>query len=166
MFDDDGTIPANLRRAPDDSHWRYFNGAQVSKANRVDNGLAAIAAEGAASELRAALTVDTDSSESAPPSTALAVVPVNSEPVAQSAQIDLYRRAAQYWDHLKQTERDTWEHYVVIGEAMAAARAEIMRKLDRNDPTGPAYQREFKAWLIEYRLADMDKGARARLLSR
>ena len=164
MFDDDGSIPPNLRRVPDDPHWRCFNGAQVSKANRADDSLAAIAAEGTASGRRAALTVDTDSPETAPPSTVLAVVPVNSEPVAQRAHTDLYRRAAQCWDHLKQTERRTWEHYIVIGEAMVAARAEIMRKLDRNDPTGPAYQREFKTWLVKYRLADMDKGARARLI--
>jgi hypothetical protein len=31
-------------------------------------------------------------------------------------------------------------------------------------PRGPAYQRRFKAWLAKYRLDDMDKGARARLI--
>jgi hypothetical protein len=161
MFDDNGSIPPNLRRVPDDPHWRCFNGARASKANRADNSLTAIAAEGGASGPRATLT---DSPETAPPSTPLAVVPVNSEPAAQGAQTDLYRRAAQCWEHLKQTERATWDHHIVIGEAMVAARAEIVRKLDRNDPTGPAYLRALKAWLVEYRLADMDKGARARLI--
>jgi hypothetical protein len=55
-------------------------------------------------------------------------------------------------------------HYIVIGKAMVAARAEILRNLDRESPTGRAYQHDFKAWLVEYGLADMDKGARARLM--
>jgi hypothetical protein len=158
MFDDDESIPPPLRRAPHDPHWRHLDGAQVSKTNHADNS----PAEGAASGRRAASTVDTDSREAMPPSTVLAVVPVNSEP--HGVKIDLYRRAAQSWDHLKQTRCDTWGHYVVIGKAMVAARAEILRKLDRTEPTGPAYQRTFKAWLVEYGLDDMDKGARARLI--
>jgi hypothetical protein len=149
---------------PNDPDLRCFSGAPVSKANSADYSLATITTEVAASGRRAALAVDMDGPETAAPSTALAVVPVNPEPVAQGAHTDLYRRATQRWDHLKQTARETWEQYIVIGEAMVAARGEIMRKLGRNDPTGPAYQREFKAWLVEYRLADMDKAARARLI--
>jgi hypothetical protein len=159
MFDDDGSIPPPLRRAPQDPHWRHLDGAQVSKTNHADNSLA----EGAASGRRTT-SVDTDTPETTPPSTVLAVVPVNSEPVAPGAQTDLYRSAAQSWDHLKQTPRDTWGHYVIIGKAMVAARDEILRELDRNAPRGPAYQRRFRAWLAEYRLDDMDKGARARLI--
>jgi hypothetical protein len=158
VFEDDGIIPPTLRVAPDDPHWRAFNGPEVSKTDRADNSVAAIAAEGAA------LTVDTDNLETAPPSTALAVVPVNPEPARRGAQTDLYRRAAQSWHDLKETQRYTWEHYIVIGEGMVAARAEIMRKLGRNDPSGPAYQDAFKAWLVEYGLADMDKAARTRLI--
>jgi hypothetical protein len=153
MFDDDGTIPPSLRRAPRDPHWRHLDDAQASNTNPVDN----ILTEGAALGHRAALTVDVDGPASA-------VVPVNSEPVELGAQTALYRRATESWDHLKQTQRHNWGQYIVIGEAMVAARAEILRKLNRTEPTGPAYQRAFKAWLVEYGLDDMDKGARARLI--
>ena len=81
----------------------------------------------------------------------------------QKARAELYRRATESWEHLKKTHRDTWAHYETIGTAMVEARNEIMRDRGLNQPVGPGYQHDMKAWLAEHRLADMEKGVRSRL---
>ena len=79
------------------------------------------------------------------------------------AREELYRRATEEWEVLKKTQRETWDKYRVIGEAMVDARAEIMRKRELNQPAGPGYQQDMMKWLVKHRLDDMDKGTRSRL---
>src|SRR5580704_4289187 len=93
-----------------------------------------------------------------------AVAPGNRQLVPiEIAHADLYHRAAQTWRGLKNAQRQAWDQYVIIGEAMAAARAMIMRQRHLNQPAGPSYQRAFREWLASFGLDDMDKGTRSRL---
>jgi hypothetical protein len=90
-------------------------------------------------------------------------MPSNGDNADSRARRELYRRATAEWEILKNTHLETWDRYRVIGEAMVDARAEIMRRLEINQPYGRGYQQAMAEWLEEHKLDDMHKTTRSKL---
>jgi hypothetical protein len=86
------------------------------------------------------------------------------EHATTGAPNDLYRRAGDAWQHLKAAARQTWGEYLIIGEAMAAARTALMHVLRINNPQGPRYRKAWNSWLCDHGLDDMSKSTRSLLL--
>jgi hypothetical protein len=61
-------------------------------------------------------------------------------------------------------QRRRWEDFMIIAEALDVGRAEVMRELHTNQPTGRRYEKAMGDWLLANGFADVDKGARCRLL--
>src|SRR5262249_4575059 len=61
-------------------------------------------------------------------------------------------------------KRRAWDDWMLIAEALAAGRAEVMRDVHTNQPTGRRYERAMSEWLIKNGFKEVDKGARCRLL--
>ena len=61
-------------------------------------------------------------------------------------------------------QRRRWEDFMIIAEALDVGRAEVMRDLHTNQPTGRRYEKARGEWLVANGFKDIDKGARCRLL--
>jgi hypothetical protein len=73
--------------------------------------------------------------------------------------------ATKAWMKIKETGQQMWGDWTTkVGPALAKARAEAMRLAETNQPKGKGYSQSMSALLLEYRLDDIEQGARADLL--
>ena len=61
-------------------------------------------------------------------------------------------------------QRRRWEDWIIIAEALDVGRAEVMRDLHTNQPTGRRYEKAMGEWLVANGFKEIDKAARCRLL--
>ena len=61
-------------------------------------------------------------------------------------------------------QRRRWEDFMIIADALDVGRAEVMRDLHTNQPTGRRYEKAMGEWLVANGFKEIDKGARCRLL--
>jgi hypothetical protein len=61
-------------------------------------------------------------------------------------------------------QRRCWEDWIIIAEALQVGRAEVMRDLHTNQPTGRRYEKAMGEWLVANGFKEIDKAARCRLL--
>ena len=77
---------------------------------------------------------------------------------------NLGRAAMQAWSRLKKAQTRSWGEWMIIGEGLQAGREWAMHVAGKNEPSGKGYSTAFSEWLTRYRLNDMDKSDRAKLL--
>jgi hypothetical protein len=85
-------------------------------------------------------------------------------PLNLPTESDLYACARESWLRLKSNAHQTWDDYLVIGQALVAARTEKMRDLGINRPHGPRFRKAISAWLREHHLDDIPKAVRSVLI--
>jgi len=71
------------------------------------------------------------------------------------------RRGREAWTSLRSDP--SWEKWVVIGRALEAGKAAVMRELGTNLPSGRRWNETFGAWLKENDFDQINKGARSHL---
>ena len=77
--------------------------------------------------------------------------------------VDRIGRAGQAaWKRLQTCK--SWSDWMAVGEALLAGRTLAMKAAETNRPEGKAYNQIFSQWLAHYRLNEIDKSARAKLL--
>jgi hypothetical protein len=74
------------------------------------------------------------------------------------------RSATSAWTRIKKAQSKLWGDWMVVGEGLMEGRRWAMQKAEANKPEGKAYIIAFGEWLQRYRLSDMDKSDRAKLL--
>jgi hypothetical protein len=80
-------------------------------------------------------------------------------------QIDLIGRSAMAaWTRIKKAQSRLWADWMVVGEGLMEGRRWAQHKAGVNAPEGKGYVVAYSEWLAKYRLADMDKSDRAKLL--
>jgi len=82
---------------------------------------------------------------------------VNSEQIGRAMQ------AA--WTRVKKSEARLWSEWMTIGEGLLEGRNWAMRTAGVNEPAGRGYVTAYAEWLHKYRVDDMDKSVRAKLLN-
>jgi hypothetical protein len=65
------------------------------------------------------------------------------------------------WGRLKRDRN--WRDWLVVGDALLALRTQAMHQAGTNRPEGKGYNFAFSQLLQDWKLDDMDKGARSRL---
>jgi hypothetical protein len=70
----------------------------------------------------------------------------------------------QAWSRLKKAEARTWGEWMIIGDGLMAGRTWAMQVAGVNKPEGRGYVTAYAQWLRRYRVDDMDKSDRAKLL--
>ena len=64
------------------------------------------------------------------------------------------------WKQIKKT----WGHWMIVGEALQAGRTWAMESAKTNRPEGRGYNEQFNQYLTRYKLNEIDKTARSKLL--
>jgi hypothetical protein len=77
---------------------------------------------------------------------------------------NLGRAAMQAWGRMKKAQGKSWGEWMIIGEGLMAGREWAMHQAGTNAPEGKGYTLAFGEWLQQYKLSDMDKSDRAKLL--
>lgn len=67
------------------------------------------------------------------------------------------------WSRLRRPSAVTWDDWILVGEALAIGRAEVMRDTGSTRPIGSRYNKAFSEWLLAHGLRDLDQAARAKL---
>jgi hypothetical protein len=73
------------------------------------------------------------------------------------------QRGAEAWLRLKQS--NDWDDWRRVGAALQTGRGAAMHEVGADRPAGSRYNAAFGAWLRRYKLDDIDKSTRARLLT-
>ena len=68
------------------------------------------------------------------------------------------------WVRVKKAETRMWGEWMTIGEGLLEGRRWAMKRAGTNRPEGKAYITAFAEWLTRYKVDDMDKSDRAKLL--
>ena len=97
--------------------------------------------------------------DTAPPSTS--VKPQTSDGLCCHNPSELKVRLGQ---EAMARQRRRWEDFMIIAEALDVGRAEVMRELHTNQPTGRRYETAMGEWLVANGFKGIDKSARCRLL--
>jgi hypothetical protein len=74
------------------------------------------------------------------------------------------RSAMAAWNRIKKAQTRMWADWMVVGEGLMEGRRWAQHKAGVNKPEGKGYVVAYSEWLAKYRLADMDKSDRAKLL--
>ena len=74
------------------------------------------------------------------------------------------RNAMLAWSRIKRAQGRMWGDWMTLGEGLLAGRVWAMRQARCNTPEGKGYVVAFSEWLHRYKLDDMDKSDRAKLL--
>jgi hypothetical protein len=77
---------------------------------------------------------------------------------------EIGRSAMAAWKRIKTAQSRMWGDWMVVGEGLMEGRRWAMQKAGVNSPEGKAYIIAFGEWLKKYRVDDMDKSDRAKLL--
>src|SRR5258708_812334 len=72
--------------------------------------------------------------------------------------------AMRAWVRIKRAETRMWADWMLIGEGLQQGRVWAMKQAGTNVPEGKGYVLTFNEWLTRYKLHDIDKSARAKLL--
>src|SRR5215468_4852115 len=82
-----------------------------------------------------------------------------------SDKLDQIGRAMQQaWSRVKNAQSRMWGDWMTIGEGLLEGRRWAMQIAGTNRPEGKGYVTAFGEWLKRYRVDDMDKSDRAKLL--
>ena len=68
------------------------------------------------------------------------------------------------WGRIKKAQARMWGDWMTIGEGLLEGRRWAMQKAGINRPEGKGYVLAYAEWLNRYRVDDMDKSDRAKLL--
>jgi hypothetical protein len=68
------------------------------------------------------------------------------------------------WQRVKKAQTRMWGDWMVIGDGLLEGRRWAMQMAGTNQPEGKGYVTAFGEWLKRYRVDDMDKSDRAKLL--
>jgi hypothetical protein len=68
------------------------------------------------------------------------------------------------WGRVKKAQARMWGEWMTIGEGLLAGRQWAMRMADTNKPEGKGFVMNFSEWLKRFKVDDMDKSDRAKLL--
>jgi hypothetical protein len=68
------------------------------------------------------------------------------------------------WGRIKKAQARMWGDWMTIGEGLLEGRRWAMRQADTNRPEGKGYVVAFGEWLRRFKVDDMDKSDRAKLL--
>jgi hypothetical protein len=68
------------------------------------------------------------------------------------------------WGRIKRTRDRMWGEWMTIGEGLLEGRRWAMRQAGTNKPEGRGYVVAYAEWLKRYKVDDMDKSDRAKLL--
>jgi hypothetical protein len=80
-------------------------------------------------------------------------------------RIDQIGRAMQAaWSRVKKAQSRLWSEWMTIGEGLLEGRRWAMQQASVNRPEGRGYVTAFAEWLTKYKVDDMDKSDRAKLL--
>src|SRR6516165_5270330 len=80
-------------------------------------------------------------------------------------KLDQIGRAMQAaWARVKKAQTRMWGDWMTIGEGLLEGRRWAMQIAGTNAPEGKGYVTAFGEWLTRYRVDDMDKSDRAKLL--
>lgn len=74
------------------------------------------------------------------------------------------RAGTAAWTRIKKATTRLWSDWMTVGEALTEGRTFCMQKTGTNRPEGKAYNQLFSEYLVHYKLEDIDKSARAKLL--
>jgi hypothetical protein len=86
-----------------------------------------------------------------------------SEDTMNSEEIGKAMQAA--WSRVKKSEARLWSEWMTIGEGLLEGRNWAMKVAGVNQPEGRGYVTAYAEWLHKYRVDDMDKSVRAKLLN-
>jgi hypothetical protein len=70
----------------------------------------------------------------------------------------------QAWGRIKKAQARIWGDWMTIGEGLLEGRRWAMQQAGTNRPEGKGYVLNYGEWLKRYRVDDMDKSDRAKLL--
>jgi hypothetical protein len=68
------------------------------------------------------------------------------------------------WSRVKKAQSRMWGEWMTIGEGLLEGRRWAMHQASTNKPEGKAFVMAYSEWLKRYRVDDMDKSDRAKLL--
>jgi len=77
---------------------------------------------------------------------------------------EIGKAAMQAWGRIKKTHTKLWGEWMVVGEGLIEGRRWAMQQAGTNTPEGKGYVVAFGEYLARYKLDDMDKSDRAKLL--
>jgi len=77
---------------------------------------------------------------------------------------DIGKCAMRAWDRIKRSHTKLWGEWMVVGEGLIEGRRWAMQQAGVQAPEGKGYTLAFGEYLKRYRLDDMDKSDRAKLL--
>ena len=82
-----------------------------------------------------------------------------------SDKLDQIGRAMQAaWQRVKKAQSRMWGDWMVIGDGLLEGRRWAMQQAGTNRPEGKGYVTAYAEWLKRYKVDDMDKSDRAKLL--
>lgn len=82
-----------------------------------------------------------------------------------SEDLERIGRAAQLaWSRIKKAQAKMWGDWMTIGEGLIEGRRWAMKMAGTDKPEGKGYVTNFGEWLKRFKLDDMDKSDRAKLL--
>jgi hypothetical protein len=82
-----------------------------------------------------------------------------------SENLDRIGRAMQAaWSRVKKAQSRLWSEWMVIGEGLLEGRRWAMHVAGANRPEGKGFVMAYSEWLKRYKVDDMDKSDRAKLL--
>src|SRR5262249_56174960 len=80
-------------------------------------------------------------------------------------KLDQIGRAMQAaWSRVKKAQSRMWSDWMTIGDGLLEGRRWAMQVASTNRPEGKGYVTAFGEWLTRYKVDDMDKSDRAKLL--
>jgi hypothetical protein len=74
------------------------------------------------------------------------------------------RAMSAAWSRVKKAQARMWGEWMTIGEGLLAGRQWAMHVAGTNKPEGKGYVTAYAEWLHRYKVDDMDKSDRAKLL--
>src|SRR5215813_13312137 len=86
-------------------------------------------------------------------------------PMDESDRLDQIGRSMQQaWSRVKNAQSRMWGDWMTIGEGLLEGRRWAMQAAGTNKPEGKGYVTSFGEWLTRWKVHDMDKSDRAKLL--
>ena len=84
--------------------------------------------------------------------------------MTRPADNQLAHNAMLSWGRIKRAQSRTWAEWMTIGEGLLAGRTWAMQKAGTNEPHGKGYALSFNEWLRDWKLNDLNRTDRAKLL--
>src|SRR5262245_47025658 len=92
-------------------------------------------------------------------------IPPRSRPMDDKDKLDQIGRAMMAaWSRVKKSQSRMWGDWMTIGDGLLEGRRWAMQVAGTNKPEGKGYVTAFGEWIKRYKVDDMDKSDRAKLL--